>query len=117
MRFRAIPLLAAALLGSVAGARAGPVWLPNGAEVREVNFERHVAGLLGKLGCNAGSCHGSFQGQGGFRLSLFGHDPEKDFLALTRDALGRRVHPAQPDRSLVLLKATCPVAWSCPLPA
>jgi hypothetical protein len=70
------------------------------------DFERHVAALLGKHGCNGGACHGSFQGRGGFRLSLFGHDPRHDFLALTHEALGRRVSVAEPDRSLVLLKAT-----------
>ena len=40
-------------------------------------------GLFGRIGCSRGSCHGSFQGKGGFRLSLFGYDPEKDFQALT----------------------------------
>src|SRR5262249_23924831 len=53
-----------------------------------------------------GSCHGSFQGKGGFRLSLFGYEPEKDFLALTRDLQGRRIDAADPDHSLLLLKAT-----------
>jgi len=38
---------------------AGP--LPNGTALEEVNFERHVASLLGRLGCNTGACHGSFQ--------------------------------------------------------
>src|SRR5262245_55235510 len=85
---------------------ASPVRLPDGSEIQQVDFERHVAGLLGKLGCNAGACHGSFQGKGGFRLSLFGYDPEKDFLALTRDTLGRRVQAGNPDDSLLLLKAT-----------
>jgi len=32
--------------------------------VQKVNFERHLTGLLRRLGCNAGACHGSFQGQG-----------------------------------------------------
>lgn len=71
-----------------------------------VDFERHIMGLFGRQGCNAGSCHGSFQGRGGFRLSLFGYDPAKDYTALTRDFLGRRIDPVDPDRSLVLLKAT-----------
>ncbi|MDB4637762.1 hypothetical protein OAF24_02575, partial [bacterium] len=37
-------------------------------------FRRHVVPLLSRLGCNGRACHGSFQGQGGFRLSLFGYD-------------------------------------------
>ena len=63
-------------------------------------------GLFGKAGCNNGSCHGSFQGKGGFRLSLFGYDPAKDFNTLTRDVMGRRIDPVEPDKSLLLLKAT-----------
>jgi hypothetical protein len=74
--------------------------------VQHVDFERHVIGLFGRMGCNSGSCHGSFQGKGGFRLSLFGYEPERDYLSLTRDMLGRRIDPADPDNSLLLLKAT-----------
>src|SRR6516164_937083 len=62
-----------------------------------VDFERHVMGLLGRMGCNAGSCHGSFQGKGGFRLSLFGYDPARDYAALTREGLGRRLNTVDPD--------------------
>src|SRR6266568_2281206 len=92
-----------ALLGVVALAApafAGPVRLPNGATLREVNFERHVASLLGRMGCNSGACHGSFQGRGGFRLSLFGYSPDKDYLAVTRDSLGRRINRVDPENSL-----------------
>src|SRR5438874_11746527 len=71
-----------------------------------VDFERHIMGLFGRAGCNSGSCHGSFQGKGGFRLSLFGYEPAKDFLSVTRDNLGRRVNPVDPTKSLLLLKAT-----------
>ena len=80
--------------------------LPSGTKLEKVDFERHVMGLFGKAGCNAGSCHGSFQGKGGFRLSLFGYDPAKDFAALTRDIQGRRIDTVKPDDSLLLLKAT-----------
>jgi hypothetical protein len=82
------------------------VTLPSGSTIERVDFERHVMGVFGRMGCNMGSCHGSFQGKGGFRLSLFGYDPQMDYLALTREALGRRVNPTDPDRSLLLLKAT-----------
>ena len=47
------------------------------------SFQRHVVPLLGRLGCNGRACHGSFQGQGGFRLSLFGYDFKADHEALT----------------------------------
>src|SRR5438067_486417 len=80
--------------------------LPGGTTVAEVDFERHIMGLFGRMGCNAGSCHGSFQGKGGFRLSLFGYDPGKDYTTLARDLLGRRINSASPDDSLILLKGT-----------
>ncbi len=83
-----------------------PIALPGGGSVTKVDFERHVMGLLGRMGCNSGSCHGSFQGKGGLRLSLFGYDPAKDYAALTREANGRRVSIDNPDNSLLLLKAT-----------
>jgi hypothetical protein len=99
--------VAAALLPLALAAPApAAVLLPNQGTVQQVDFERHVMGLFGRMGCNSGSCHGSFQGKGGFRLSLFGYDPEKDYASLTRDVLGRRVDPVDPDRSLLLLKAT-----------
>jgi hypothetical protein len=97
---------AAALLGGAVPASAAPVALPDGGSLPEVRFERHVAALLGRAGCNAGACHGSFQGKGGLYLSLFGYAPDKDFQALTRTGLGRLVDRGSPDRSLLLLKAT-----------
>ncbi len=97
-----------ALLGArpSLGENEVPVRLPDGSALPRVEFDRHVASLFGRLGCNAGSCHGSFQGRGGLNLSLFGHDPARDFEALAHGAQGRRVNVLEPDRSLVLLKAT-----------
>lgn len=68
------------------------------------HFVRDVLPVLTKSGCNAGACHGSFQGRGGFRLSLFGFDPQFDFAALVEEARGRRIFPAAPDHSLILRK-------------
>jgi len=82
------------------------VQLPGGATVETVDFERHVMGLLSKVGCNSGSCHGSFQGKNGFRLSLFGYEPNLDYAALTRDNLGRRIDVQNPANSLLLLKGS-----------
>src|SRR5437870_2820390 len=78
--------------------------LPDGKKLDKVDFERHIMGLLGRTGCNGGGCHGSFQGKGGFRLSLFGYEPDKDFVAITRDSVGRRINPVDPENSLLLLK-------------
>jgi hypothetical protein len=82
------------------------VEVPGNTVIDKVDFERHLMGLFGRMGCNAGSCHGSFQGKGGFRLSLFGYEPDKDYLAITRDNLGRRLSGNDPENSLLLLKAT-----------
>jgi len=69
------------------------------------SFQRHVIPLLGRLGCNGRACHGSFQGQGGFRLSLFGYDFQADHDALVAgDA--PRVDVQKPANSLMLLKPT-----------
>jgi hypothetical protein len=72
-------------------------------------FSRQVVAVLDRLGCNAGACHGSFRGQNGFRLSLFGSDPEIDYHFIARDALGRRLNRSDPEQSLLLLKATARV--------
>ena len=85
---------------------ASAVDLPGGGKVEKVDFERHIMGLMSKVGCNGGSCHGSFQGKNGFRVSLFGYDPAYDHAAISRDNLGRRVNVGSPDESLFLLKGS-----------
>jgi len=72
----------------------------------EWSFRNHVQPVLAKMGCSSGACHGAAAGQNGFKLSLRGYDDEGDFLALTRHALGRRIIPSDPGRSLLLLKPT-----------
>ena len=42
---------------------------------KPVSFVREIEPLLSKVGCNAGTCHGSQQGKAGFKLSLRGYDP------------------------------------------
>lgn len=101
-----LAIIAVLLTFGATPAIAAPVTLPGGTALDQVDFERHVMGLLSKAGCNSGSCHGSFQGKNGFRLSLFGFEPGFDALAITRDNLGRRIDLARPDDSLFLLKAT-----------
>ncbi len=73
---------------------------------RSISFGTDVVPILTKLGCNGGGCHGKATGQNGFKLSLFGFEPDVDYDAIVTDARGRRLTPAAPDRSLLLLKAT-----------
>lgn len=71
------------------------------------DYIRHVVPLFSKLGCNNRACHGAFQGQSGFRLSLFGFEPKKDREAMLEDdGDGLRANLADPDASLVLYKPT-----------
>lgn len=65
------------------------------------DFQQHVIPLLGRLGCNSRNCHGSFQGQGGFQLSMFGYDFDMDHKNLSE-----RIDLKQPSDSLILNKPT-----------
>ncbi len=70
-----------------------------------INFANQVVPIFTKLGCNSGGCHGKASGQNGFKLSLLGFEPEVDYIALVKEARGRRLFPAAPDQSLLLTKA------------
>jgi len=71
------------------------------------SFVKHVVPLLNKAGCSTRSCHGSFQGQNGFRLSLFGYDPQLDHRELVGgEDEAARIDVKRPDSSL---------AWRKPL--
>ncbi len=76
------------------------------ADPPQVNFSNSITPIFTKLGCNGGGCHGKSGGQNGFALSLLGFEPTEDYQYLVREARGRRLFPAAPDRSLMLLKAT-----------
>jgi hypothetical protein len=71
-----------------------------------VSFSLDVQPILTARGCNQGACHGKARGQNGFQLSLLGFDDDFDHAAISKNARGRRVFPASPERSLLLLKAT-----------
>ena len=75
-------------------------------DYKQVNFPNSIVPLFTKHGCNGGGCHGKSGGQNGFRLSLLGFEPQEDFEYLLREARGRRLFPAAPERSLLLLKAS-----------
>jgi hypothetical protein len=69
-----------------------------------INFANHIVPIFTKLGCNGGGCHGKSGGQNGFALSLLGFVPELDYQTLVKEDRGRRLLPASPDNSLLLLK-------------
>lgn len=102
MKFPALGILASLITTAVL-----PAATPTPAhEIAEPSFRNHVQSVLTKAGCNMGSCHGAGAGKNGFYLSLRGYNDEADWIALTRNAGGRRLNPADPGRSLLLLKAT-----------
>ncbi len=72
---------------------------------RTLNFENDIIPIFSRYGCNASGCHGKAEGQNGFKLSVFGFNPEADRVALKDEGRGRRVFPTVPDRSLLLQKA------------
>ena len=95
------------IVGNVAGQKVEiPVTVANLDTDFRPDFVRHVAPVISKLGCNAGTCHGSKDGKDGFKLSLRGYDPLFDVRAFTDDMASRRANVASPDKSLMLLKAT-----------
>ncbi|HTM52778.1 MAG TPA: DUF1549 domain-containing protein [Pirellulales bacterium] len=69
-----------------------------------VNFPNQIVPIFTKLGCNSGGCHGKASGQNGFKLSLLGFEPTEDYEHLVKEGRGRRLFPAAPDKSLLLLK-------------
>ena len=86
-----------------------PVTVAGVKDTPEIAFINHVAPILSRAGCNMGACHASQYGKGGFVLSVFGFEPDKDRDAIVRDRQGRRVNMLDPDRSLFLLKPTMQV--------
>lgn len=72
---------------------------------RPLNFANDIVPILTKASCNSGGCHGKASGQNGFKLSLLGFEPGEDYEHIVKEARGRRVFPAAPEQSLLLLKA------------
>jgi hypothetical protein len=111
---RLLPLVAAAgllLAGRASLAASGDVLPPVNQRFADSNvgeepsFQKHVSPLFGRLGCNGRSCHGSFQGRGGFRLSLFGYDFKADHEELLKGD-PKRANSEKPLESLILVKPT-----------
>jgi hypothetical protein len=82
-----------------------PVTVKAAAQDRPVSFDQDVMPVLMRANCNTGSCHGAARGQDGFRLSLFGYDPQDDHYRLTSELSGRRINFAVPEDSLLITKS------------
>lgn len=68
-----------------------------------VSFRLDVMPVFMKAECNR--CHGAARGQDGFKLSLWGFDPDTDYFRITREFPGRRVNLAVPEESLLITKS------------
>ena len=80
-----------------------PVKVEEAKTDQPVSFRLDVMPVFMKAECNR--CHGAARGQDGFRLSLFGFDPEGDHYRLTRELSGRRINLAIPEESMLVTKA------------
>jgi len=72
----------------------------------QADFDRDILPVLTRAGCNAGVCHASQYGKGGFVLSVMAFDPQLDFSSIAIASRGRRVCPTNPSGSLILAKAS-----------
>ena len=96
----------ASVKASLAGATAAIGVTVTASDDHAWDFAADIVPIFTHAGCNVGGCHGRADGQNGFHLSLFGYDPQGDYLAITRDLGGRRLSRVVPAQSLLLGKAT-----------
>jgi hypothetical protein len=94
---------------SAAGQQATLAVTVKDAATPPIRFVRDLEPVISRIGCNAGTCHGSARGKNGFKLSLRGYDPEYDYAALVDDDAGRRFNRVVVEQSLMLLKPTAEV--------
>lgn len=103
-RFAGLVVALAVVTSTSVGLNMTPIASGN-EPTAKVSFELDVQPILTKTGCNTGACHGKQRGQNGFQLSLLAFDSDFDHKAITREARGRRIFPAVPEKSLLLEKA------------
>ena len=85
---------------------------------RPSSISPEIGTILTRKGCNGAGCHGGVKGRGGFKLSSGAFHPKEDYewivkggtyQVLTTEVKGERVPRvkiAEPEKSLLLLKAT-----------
>ena len=89
-----------------------PIETHDAKKERPISFRNDIMPVFMRTGCNTGSCHGAARGKDGFRLSLFGFDPEGDHQRITREMATRRVNLALPHESLIIMKGAGKVPHS-----
>ncbi|NQV24323.1 MAG: DUF1549 domain-containing protein [Rhodopirellula sp.] len=82
-----------------------PIKIEQATADRPVSFKLDIMPIFMKSNCNTGSCHGAARGKDGFRLSLFGFDPNGDHYRISRELPGRRINLAIPEASLLMTKS------------
>ncbi len=98
------------LVATVAGRRAAmSVTVQDILQQPQWSFANEIVPIFTKQGCNGGGCHGSPAGRGGFKLSLFGYEPDYDYEQVTKDRGGLRINLQAASRSLLLQKPTMQV--------
>jgi len=75
-------------------------------EKPKLSFVKDIVPIFTKSGCANSNCHGSIRGQAGFKLSLFGYEPDLDYDAIVKAQDGRRINRTDPAKSLILMKPT-----------
>src|SRR5438477_4586623 len=75
-------------------------------ETPKLSFVKDIVPIFTKSGCANSNCQGSILGQAGFKLSLFGYEPDLDYDAIVKAQDGRRINHTDPANSLILLKPT-----------
>lgn len=92
---------------STSAGKRNTVPSPAAAVAHPISFRNDVVPILTRYGCNSGACHAKAgEGQNGFHLSMLGFEPNEDYENLVKQGRGRRIFPAAPEKSLVVLKAT-----------
>jgi hypothetical protein len=83
-----------------------PVTVSGSDAPRSLHIENDVIPVFSRFGCNTSGCHGKAEGQNGFKLSIFGFDPDADHASLVSEGRGRRTFLTVPEQSLLLMKAS-----------
>jgi len=82
-----------------------PVIVVAAREEPKLSFVKDVVPIFTMAGCAGANCHGSIRGQGGFKLSLFGYEPDLDYQAIQS-----RIDTDHPEQSLLLKKPSFQVS-------